>query len=134
MLETLYCIILIALYILVNVIKKKMINKLDNKGIATINICLDVAIFLGFLLGIALILGFDFSKFKVGFKDFIAFQGSSLIWSIIVVIIASTLLGITKTLLFKSLATITDEYINKNEDYISIMNYNISNLKEETYK
>ncbi|MDY3899246.1 MAG: mechanosensitive ion channel family protein [Bacilli bacterium] len=101
MLETLYCIILIALYILVNVIKKKMLNKLDNKGIATINICLDVAIFLGFLLGIALILGFDFSKFKVGFKDFIEFQGSSLIWSIIVVIIASTLLGITKTLLFK---------------------------------
>ena len=40
----------------------------------------------------------------------------------------------SKTLLFKSLATITDEDINKNEDYISIMNYNISNLKEETYK
>lgn len=40
----------------------------------------------------------------------------------------------SKTLLFKSLATITYEDINKNEDYISIMNYNISNLKEETYK
>ena len=39
-----------------------------------------------------------------------------------------------KKIIFKNLATITDEDINQNEDYISIMNYNISNLKEETYK
>ncbi len=101
MLETLYCIILIISYIVVNTIKKKILDKLENKGIATINICLDIVIFLSFLLGIALILGFDFSQFKVGFKDFIEFQGSSLIRSIIVLIIASTFLGITKTLLFK---------------------------------
>lgn len=101
MLETLYCIILIASYIIVNVVKKKIIDRLDNKGVAVINICLDVVIFVGFLLGIALILGFDFSQLKIGLKDFIEFQGSSLIWSIIVIIIASTLLGVTKTLLFK---------------------------------
>lgn len=101
MLETLYCIILIISYIVVNTTKKKILDKLENKGIATINICLDIVIFLSFLLGIALILGFDFSQFKVGFKDFIEFQGSSLIRSIIVLIIASTFLGITKTLLFK---------------------------------
>ena len=39
-----------------------------------------------------------------------------------------------KKIIFKNLATITDEDINQNEDYISIMNYNISNIKEETYK
>lgn len=40
----------------------------------------------------------------------------------------------SKLLTFKSLETISDEDLNANEDYISIMNSNIASLKEETYK
>lgn len=101
MLETLYCIILILSYIVVNVVKSKILNKCNFKGAATIDICADILIFSGFLLGVFLILGFDFSTVKVNFKDFIEQQGTNLIWTIIVLIITSTLLGIVKTLLFK---------------------------------
>lgn len=39
-----------------------------------------------------------------------------------------------KTLTFKTMTKITEDDINSNEDYLSIMNNNINNLKEETYK
>lgn len=37
-------------------------------------------------------------------------------------------------LTFRALDTITDQDMEKNEDYISLMNYNIDLLKKETYK
>lgn len=42
-------------------------------------------------------------------------------------------LGVKKEV-FKIMTTISEEDINNNEDYLSIMNTNIAKLKEETYK
>ena len=39
-----------------------------------------------------------------------------------------------KTLEFRTMTTITEDDIDTNSDYLSIMNDNITNLKEETYK
>ncbi len=101
MLETLYCVILIATYVLVTLLKRKILNKYTFKGVATLDICIDIVIFVGFLFGVFLILGFDFSTLKVNLKDFVEDKGTNLIWTIIVIIIVVTLLGIVKTLLFK---------------------------------
>lgn len=39
-----------------------------------------------------------------------------------------------KTIIFRTMATITEDDVNSNNDYLSIMNDNINNIKEETYK
>ena len=39
-----------------------------------------------------------------------------------------------KKISFRTMTTITEDDISSNEDYLSIMNDNITNLKEETYK
>ena len=66
-----------------------------------VKVAIEIILFLGFLIGIAFITGFDFTKISGNFDTFVEEQSSHIIWSLVVIILATTLLGILKAILFR---------------------------------
>lgn len=102
MLETLYCAIIIALYFLLTFAYKKLLEKSTSSVMSAVKIIIEIVLFIGFLVAIAFVTGFDFSNMKGNFKTFIEEQSHHLIWTLVTIILASTLLGIIKALLFRT--------------------------------
>ena len=109
MLETLYCAIIIGIYFILTFAYKKLLEKADSPAMSIVKIIIEIILFLGFLLGIALITGFDFTQVYGNFDTFIEEQSSHLIWSLVVIILATTLLGIIKALLFRKRSNDSNE-------------------------
>lgn len=99
--KTLYCIITIVVYFVLIFIKRKVMNKYHSPVAAFLGVFLEILIFLGFVIILAAISGFRFNYTEEELFKFFEERGSDLVWSIVVVIIASTWLGIAKTLLFR---------------------------------
>ena len=102
MLETLYCAIIIAIYFLLTFLYKKLLAKSNSSAMSIVKIIIEIVLFIAFLFGIAFVTGFDFSGLQGNFTQFVEDQSSHLIWSIVVIILATTLLGIIKALLFRT--------------------------------
>ena len=99
--ETLLCAIIIVLYFLLRFLQHSLLLSKDSRIYTTANVILDIVIFIGFLVCIGAIVGFDFSQIRGNFKEFVETQSTRLIWTIVVIIITSTIIGIIKTILFR---------------------------------
>ncbi len=99
--ETIFCALIIAGYFLLTWGLKKIFDKHNTPLMSALKIVVDIILFGAFLLGIALVTHFDFSSLGGNLTDFIEKQSSHIIWSLVVIILASTLLGIIHALLFR---------------------------------
>lgn len=99
--KTLLCALIIVVYFILRFLQHSMLSSKEKGIYAFINVLLDIAIFFGFLFSIGLIVGFDFSQLGTNLKSFIETQSSRLIWTIVVVIITSTIIGVIRTILFR---------------------------------
>ena len=101
MLQTIYCAVLIAAYFVLTWGLKKLLGDKNSGIMSAVKIFVEIILFVGFLLGIALITEFDFSKLNGNITSVVESQSSHLIWSVVVLILATTLLGIIHAVLFR---------------------------------
>lgn len=99
--KTIYCIIAIIIYFLLVIIKRNVLKKNQNSKIAVIGIVIEIVLFLIFIIAIAYIAGVRFDFENNSLSIFLSERGSDLVWTIVSIIVATTLLNIIKTLLFQ---------------------------------
>lgn len=99
--ETLLCAVIIVLYFILRFLQHSLLSHSDKRSYDVLNVILDVVIFVGFLVCIGAIVGFDFSQLKGNFGTFVETQSSRLIWTIVIIIITSTIIGVIRTFLFR---------------------------------
>lgn len=114
MAETIYCALLIIAYFILTWGYKQLLGEKNSGLMSLVKIFVEIILFFGFILGIALITGFDFSSMGGNITSIIEAQSSHLIWSVVVLILATTLLGIIRAILFRKK--------NKNNEYIKRQN------------
>lgn len=99
---TIYCALIILAYFLLLWLKKKCLEDRNQKIFSILNMILNIFIFIAFLLGLAFATGFDFSTLNVNFVTLLEEQGYRLIWTILVVIIGSTLYNIIRVFVYNN--------------------------------
>lgn len=99
--ETLLCALAIVMYFLVVWAKRKIFKNLHKPLFTFLGITIEVMIFIAFILLIALISGYKFNATSDKFTNFFERQGSNIVWTIVTIIIASTILGIMRALIFR---------------------------------
>lgn len=102
MLETIYCALVILVYFTLTFVYKKLLEKFNTPVMSVVKIIIEIILFGGFLVAIALVTGFDFSKMQGNFSQFVETQSSHIIWTLVIIILSSTLLGIIKAVLFRN--------------------------------
>ncbi len=97
--ETILCAVAIILYFIITWGKRKLLSKFHTPMATTVGVFLEIIIFIGFIAIILLIMHFDFTTLKPNLKNFFEQQGSRIVWTIVVIIVCSTFLGIMALLL-----------------------------------
>lgn len=100
--QTLLCALTIICYFLIVWGKRKLLSKFNKPIITALGVISEIVIFLGFIYIIAIIMEFDFTFSSINMTEFFEAEGSNIVFSIVVIIISSTILGIIKTLLFRN--------------------------------
>lgn len=99
--ETLWCALVILVYFVLRVCQHIMFNNRKERIYVILNILLDIFIFVGFLFSIGLIIGMDFSNVKGSLQKFIETQSARIIWTVVIVIVTSTVINVIRTILFR---------------------------------
>lgn len=100
--ETLLCALAIIIYFVLIWGKRKLLSKKQSPVFTALGVILEIIFFIGFLVIIAIIMKVDLSQPHSSFTDFFESQGTNIVWSTVVIIVCSTIIGVCRSLLFRN--------------------------------